>query len=395
MERRLFLYVRLLGIVPGAAMAWATWVTRADGLRTMGGHVLVVRDYLWLWAAGHLLRAGDVATVFQPGAFADRLREQFGATLDNHVWSYPPPMLLLALPAGHLSLVGGYLLFIAAQAALFWWVGRAAGLPRAARVAVLISPALLANMLTGQNGAMTAALLVGGLLFAGRRPVLAGVLFGLLTVKPQLGLVVPVCLLAAGNWRAIFSAIGTAAALFLASGLAFGFGAWRLFVANTMPYQALALEQPWNGSVYQMNIVTPFIAARFFGVGLAAAYALQALCAIVAGALAWRIWRLPAANPLLRMAATVALGMLMTPYALTYDMIAVAAGIACIAAAPGGRPAGVLEMAALSLAWLWPGLALPLGIVGAPPVGAVLLAGVAWVGWRRLKREHAVALAPS
>jgi hypothetical protein len=393
MERRLFLYARLFGIVPGFAMALATWVIRSDGLLTMGGHVLVVRDYLWLWEAGHLLRAGDVATVFQPDVFYDRLRGLFGATLDEHVWSYPPPMLLLAVPAGYLPLIGGYLVFVAAQGVLFWWVARWAELSLSVRVAVLISPALIASTLTGQNGGMTAALLVGGLLFAERRPLLAGVLFGLLTVKPQLGLVVPVCLLASANWRAILAAIGSALALFLVSVLAFGVGAWTMFVSNTMPHMRWVLEQPWNGSAYQMLMMTPFMLCRFFGAGLGIAYAAQGASALASAVLVWRIWRAPGADPVERMAATVVFGALMTPYAYTYDMIAVAAGIACLATAPQQRGASIAESAVLALAWLWPGLALPLGIAGVPPLGAVLLAALAWVGWRRSRPEHAPALA--
>ena len=83
------------------------------------------------------------------------------------------------------------------------------------------------NAFFGQNGAFTAALLVGGLLAAPKRPILAGVLFGLLTVKPQLGILIPFCLLASRNWRAFASAAVTTVTLVLLTGLAFGFGTGR------------------------------------------------------------------------------------------------------------------------------------------------------------------------
>ena len=48
---------------------------------------------------------------------------------------------------------------------------------------LLLAPATLINAVGGQNGFLTACLLVGGILLLDRRPVLAGILFGLLTYQ--------------------------------------------------------------------------------------------------------------------------------------------------------------------------------------------------------------------
>jgi glycosyl transferase family 87 len=189
--RRQLISLLAVGVVPSAGWAFAIWIRNANGLLTMNGHILVVRDYLWLWGAGHLLQVGDVATIFNPLAFATWLRGVYGPQLDDFVWGYPPSMLFLALPAAHASILSGFALFTIAQMALLWCVGRFAGLSRGVLVAALISPAAIENALGGQNGAMTSALLVGGLTLAGRQSILSGVLLGLLTVKPQLGLVTP------------------------------------------------------------------------------------------------------------------------------------------------------------------------------------------------------------
>ena len=80
--------------------------------------------------------------------------------------------------------------------------------------AVLASPAVFINAMFGQNGALTAALLIGGLLMPRRSGlILAGILFGLLTIKPHLGILVPFCLIASRNWRACLSAPQSAAAV--------------------------------------------------------------------------------------------------------------------------------------------------------------------------------------
>ena len=106
--RRQLIYhlVIVVAVVPPAKLAYLTWLVSANGLLTMNGHMLVVRDYLWLWGAGQLLKVGDVHTIFNPHAFAAWLRGPFGAY--DFAWSYPPSLLFLALPAGHASILSGF-----------------------------------------------------------------------------------------------------------------------------------------------------------------------------------------------------------------------------------------------------------------------------------------------
>ena len=61
-------------------------------------------------------------------------------------------------------------------------------------------PAVLVNLGHGQNGFLTAALLGGALAMLDRRPIVAGILFGLLAYKPQFGLMIPLVL---GGGRAL------------------------------------------------------------------------------------------------------------------------------------------------------------------------------------------------
>src|SRR5258706_16321345 len=73
---------------------------------------------------------------------------------------------------------------------------------RGALLLALAAPAVFVNAVRGQNGTWTAALCGGGLSLLERRPLLAGGLLGLLIYKPQLGLLIPVALLAGRHWRA-------------------------------------------------------------------------------------------------------------------------------------------------------------------------------------------------
>ena len=74
----------------------------------------------------------------------------------------------------------------------------------------LAAPMAFINALVGQNGFLTAALIGGALYLIPVRPVLAGICLGLLTYKPQYGLLFPIVLIAAGHWRVFISAAVTA-----------------------------------------------------------------------------------------------------------------------------------------------------------------------------------------
>ena len=70
----------------------------------------------------------------------------------------------------------------------------------------LAVPMVLNNALVGQNGFLTAALIGGTLYLMPVRPILAGICLGLLSYKPQYGLLFPLVLIAASQWTVFFSA---------------------------------------------------------------------------------------------------------------------------------------------------------------------------------------------
>jgi alpha-1,2-mannosyltransferase len=96
---------------------------------------------------------------------------------------------------------------------------------------IAFSPAAGFAVSVGQNCFLITALLVGGYAFMGTRPVVAGILFGALSVKPQFCLMVPVALVAASSWRVMFSAVATGAILCLISLAIFGPALWLAWLA--------------------------------------------------------------------------------------------------------------------------------------------------------------------
>jgi hypothetical protein len=76
------------------------------------------------------------------------------------------------------------------------------------------------------TGFLTAALMGLSLAFIERRPWISGIFLGLLTYKPQFGLLFPVALLASRNWRALGSATASTVVLGVTAAIAFGYAGW-------------------------------------------------------------------------------------------------------------------------------------------------------------------------
>ena len=104
---------------------------------------------------------------------------------------------------------------------------------RAGWLLALGFPGAIWNVSAGQNGFLTTALIGGALGLLERHPALAGCCLGLLTYKPQFGVLFPLVLVATGRWRAFVAAAAVAVALAALSWLAFGSEPW-LAMAQTV-----------------------------------------------------------------------------------------------------------------------------------------------------------------
>lgn len=218
--------------IPAVNFLIEVWNTGADGL-VRDLRKLPTWDFTNLWAGGTLAWQGELDILFDEQRYRAWLRTNFSPGIDDSEWSYPPTMLLLGVPLSRLSLVAGYVLWSVATPLLLLLLLRLGGLPWHVASLCAVAPAIFHNAGFGQNGALTAALLCGGLLVSTRRPTLGGILISLLTIKPHLGLLVPVCLIAAGNRRAFLAAFVTAVVLAGAAGLLVGWDAWTLFFERT------------------------------------------------------------------------------------------------------------------------------------------------------------------
>jgi len=385
-------------------------VVTANGLIDRQGRPLGT-DFSNVYAAGTLVLDGNPEAPFDLPQQHAREQKIFGEATPFYGWHYPPFFLFIAaalalLPYGIALAVwqavtlGLYVLTIrailhascgGAQRAKpesitpepsglvseknLWtrWLwspalardARAAGMTIDWLLLALAFPAVLINIGHGQNGFLTAALLGAALAQLDRRPLVAGILFGLLAYKPQFGLMVPLALMAGGRWRCFVAAAAAVALLAVATTFAFGPHVWQAFFDSTRFTRLVALEQ---GDTGWYKIQSIFAWARMWGAPISLAYALQATAIVALGAALVRLWRGAAPYPL-KAAALCLAAILATPYTFDYDMVVLAPAIAFFAADDLARGFGPWEKTALAALWLTPLIARTVAHATLVPLG--------------------------
>lgn len=266
-------------------------------------------DFLSYWAAAWL--AVEAAPALAYDVAVHRAVELGVADPEGLLpFPYPPPFLLILLPLGLIPYWLAFASWIAATLALYLLVSRGVA-PLAYRLA---HPQALANALIGQNGFLTTAIFVAGMRALDRRPLLGGAILGVLVIKPQLALVLPIALLAGRELRAIAGAAASSIALLLLALLALGPEAYRGFFEILLRFtQAMAASRwPWN------ELASVFAFARHLGVPQLPALAIHGIVALGATALVWRAW---SSKSEARVPVLAAATLLVPPYMFTYDAL--------------------------------------------------------------------------
>lgn len=242
-------------------------------------------DFKNTWYGAWSWWNGELRTIFDAADFNFGMRRWF-ALEGGHIWSYPLHFMMLTLPLGAMPFPAAALLWTAlGLVAYAVFLERTLSPTRTVLLLIIISGGFLNTMAFGQMTFFAAILLVGGLFVLPTRPVLAGICFGFLTVKPHFGVLLPVVLLIERRWSAIASACATACVLLLLSLVVIGPEAWVLYVKAGMGAQTEAMLERlllWSWEP------TWYAAIRWMGFDKSAALALQGVCALAsAGALLW------------------------------------------------------------------------------------------------------------
>lgn len=282
-------------------------------------------DFDAFYVAGSMVWNGTAEAAYSAQAMAEAQRLYTGS--DGFMpWGYPPQFDLVAAGLALMPPAWSYTVFILLTLSGYLWVMRRLAGAHFYPVLLAVSPAIVVNMKTGQNGFLTGALAGAFCLLLLRRRAVAGLPLGLMVVKPHLALGLGLSVLAARHWAVIAWA---AAAVILTSALAtlaLGGGIWPAFARGAA--EAGAFLESGAFPLYRMTSL--FAALASLGVPPGVALALHGALAAAAGAgVVYAAIRL--SDPRRALAMALFGTLLVSPYSYDYDLTLLGVGLALIA----------------------------------------------------------------
>lgn len=284
----------------------------------------IANDFVSVPAAGRLSLDGAPAAAYDWPTHKQAEVRIIGHDFAGYYgWHYPPTFLFVAAALATLPFVVAAVVSLAATLAAY--VAALSGiLGRTGIFVALGFPAALWNVTAGQNGFLTAALIGGTLGLMQRRPALAGICLGLLTYKPQFGLLFPLVLIADRRWLTIAVAAAVAIGLAALSSLVFGSASWQAFMHWLPITGQIVLGE---GHADWSRLQSLFGLVRTHGGSERLAWSIQAIASAALAIATTALWRSRAPFDL-KAAALAAATLVVTPYVYMYDLVVLAVAVA-------------------------------------------------------------------
>jgi len=321
------------------AFAYVLTLSGREPIARDGTSLVVGRDFLNFWMYGRTALSPDPSRFYDLQTYNSELAALLGADYPWQNWSYPPSIMLLAVPFGALGYMQALLCWTVVGIVIFVATARRQVGETRLLIPLVFSPAAVLCLISGQSSFVTAAMVIAIFAWLDRRPIGAGVLLGLLTLKPQLGLLFPVMLIASGRWRVFAAAAITAAAIIAVTTAAFGPQVWIDYAFKGIPTQNLVLVDPQMlGAPFMPTI---FMNLRTAGASYAVAMAAQVCFLLLAvAAVFWAYRYRRNADPQLLAALFLACTIAGLPYLLSYDTLAMTFLVVMLLAAGKLDPIG-------------------------------------------------------
>ncbi len=203
-------------------------------------------DFLQDWTGANMIVSGQASGLFDSSAFDawqhDPQRIGFTWHADSfYPTVYPPPYYLMLSPLGlvdyrwavllWLGLLLGALVAAVAIIERLFENGRSAASIPWFWPAMLLFPPLLLSLTMGQKGTLWLLICVATWrLMQRQRPLAAGLVFGLLSVKPTLFFFLPLVMLYHRQWRFVLGASLSFGGLWIAAACVLPFHVWTEFL---------------------------------------------------------------------------------------------------------------------------------------------------------------------
>jgi hypothetical protein len=312
---------------------------------------IVPKDFASFYSGALAASEGSFAATqaYDYEALTARHQTWFGRELLGMPWGYSPVAFLLVVPLAFLSAAAAFGAWTFINVIATVTAMRAMGMPLTVGIAGVLFPTSVMSIVAGQNGGLSAGLFGLAISLLHRSEWAAGLCFGLLCYKPQLGILIPVALVAGGHWRAFAGATLTVVTLVLCSLAAWGIGPWLAFIDTAIPEYWGHLTR---GELPFPKMVTVYPFLRQLAVPHHIAYALQVVAATMAAGAVWWAWR--KSDLVVRTSVLTAGMFLATPYAYYYDLTVFLVPIAALLARRGLAWPTLREANLAALLWLLP-----------------------------------------
>lgn len=285
------------------------------------GYVLGV-DFVNSWMMGRAaLTEQTPGENYDIEHYTGKLRALFGEDYRWQQWSYPPNYVAAMAPFGALPYLLAWSVWLVLSLGILWLAVRAReGQGTATFYATLmLSPAAFIGLMSGQMIFLFTAAQILCFYWMDRKPVRAGVLLGLVSLKPHLGVLYPIFLASTRRWRMAVAAAVVTLLLVALSIAMLGVETWQAFLGNGIDQQYTYVLRNTAPTIIQM-MPTLFMDMRELTGSHTLAMGLQIAAAIgVACLLLTPRFRRLAATPQLLVFATASV--LLTPYLMAYDLL--------------------------------------------------------------------------
>jgi hypothetical protein len=299
----------LIAYVIGLAVKffWHIWLFQADGRPSC-------TDFTTFWMTGIFAGSNDPTLMYDDLAWSAAWKnltglEGGGCPLADGHTSYPPLLLFFTYPFSLMPYAAAFAAWTVATL-LLYLIAIYLIVPRPIVILAALTPfPVFFNIFLGQNGFLLAGLMGLSLSQMERRPQLSGLLIGLLTFKPQIGILFPFALLASRKWRVAATAIVTSVVLIVASSVIFGYQGWPAFIHTLVdrgPSLGMRLESVY-GFLWSAGTSPPI------------AWAIHLVVAGAATAFMCWAWAAPLPHTL-KAAGLCSAAALVTPYVHGHDL---------------------------------------------------------------------------
>ena len=290
----------------------ARWIALAAFFLMLDGLLIGIfkpgSDWAPLWTAGRLAWENP-AGLYDFDLIA-RLQGVVVDKVDFHPFVYPPSALLLVAPFAILPFWPSLASLGAVSMA---WLAMAARHVRSDPWLVVLAPPVVIAAIVGQTSLIVIGLVVMACAALDKDQRKAGALFALAALlKPTLLVLAPLGLIAGRHWCALCWSLAIGLAGFALSAMLFGVQPWVEWIEAIPRFQRMFDDY----EPLVRNAVSPYA----LGVRLGFATPLIVIAgAIVASGMAWIGFARPA-SPATRSALIMGGALLLTPYAMNYEL---------------------------------------------------------------------------